>query len=131
MKYFDMMYYYLATFYRRFFKKRSGWDLQSIFVINVTQTMLLFDLWMVLKVNILNIKGKLSTFEKVSFYVLGFALLYFNIKKYEKKYLHHKQVWGVYHGGKKAFFTFITFFTVVFAWCFILIVGYMEYLFNK
>ena len=128
MQYFDMMYYYLTTFYKRFFKKRSGWDLQSIFVITITQTVLILDLWMLVGVSVLNIRGKVNVFEKLFFFSLVLILLYFNIKKYEKKYLHYKEIWGVHQGSKKALYNFLTFFTVVFAWCFILIIGLI---FNK
>jgi hypothetical protein len=127
-QYFDMMYYYLATFYKRFFKKRSSWDLQSIFVITITQTVLVLDLWMLVGVNVLNIRGKVSVFEKIFFFSLVLILLYLNIRKYEKKYLHYKEIWGVHQGSKKVLYNFLTFFTVVFAWCFILIIGLI---FNK
>jgi hypothetical protein len=128
MQYFDMMYYYLATFYKSFFKKRSGWDLQSIFVITITQIMLLLDLYVFIGVNILGIKGKFSIYEKLFFFSIVLILLYLNIRKYEKKYLHYKKIWGVHKGSKKALYIFLTFFTVVFAWCFILIIGLI---FNK
>lgn len=127
-QYFDMMYYYLATFYKRFFKKRSSWDLQSIFVVTITQTMLLLDLYVFIGVNVLGVKGKFSIYEKLFFFSLVLILLYFNIKKYEKKYLHYKEIWEVHQGSKKALYNFLTFFTVVFAWCFILIIGFV---FNK
>jgi hypothetical protein len=126
-QYFDMMYYYLATFYKRFFKKRSGWDLQSIFVITITQTVLILDLYLLFN-KLLSIKGKFSIYEKLFFFSLVLILLYLNIKKYEKKYLHYKEIWGVHQGSKKALYNFLTFFTVVFAWCFILIIGLI---FNK
>lgn len=122
MKYFDMMYYYMATFYKRFFKKRSTWDLQAIFVLSITQLVLIFDIYL-LFFKLLIIERKLTIYEKVFFFSLVLVLLYFNIKKYEKKYLYYKEIWGVYQGSKKAFYTFLSFFTVVFAWCFILILG--------
>lgn len=122
-----MMYYYLATFYKRFFKKRSGWDLQSIFVITITQTVLILDLYLLFN-KLLSIKDKFSTYEKIFFFSLVLILLYLNIKKYEKKYLHYKEIWGVHQGSIKALYNFLTFFTVVFAWCFILFIGLI---FNK
>lgn len=121
-QYFDMMYYFLATFYRRFFKKRSGWDLQSIFVITITQTVLILDLYLLIN-KLLSNKGKFSIYEKLFFFSLALVILYFNMKRYEKKYLHYKEIWGVHQGSKKALYNFLTFFTVVFAWCFILILG--------
>lgn len=126
MKFFDMMYYFLATFYKKFSKKRSVWELQSIFVITITQFMLLLDLWMYTGVNILNIRGRVNVYEKVVFLVLVSIILFLNIKRYEKKYLHYNEIWGVYEGVKKKIRIFITFFTVVFAWCFIFIVAYIS-----
>jgi len=123
MKYFDMMYYYLATFYKRFFKKRSAWDLQAIFIITITQLVLIFDIYLLL-LKIIVSNGKFTIFEKIFFFFLVLVLLYFNVRKYEKKYQHYKAIWGVHQGAKKAFYTFLTFFTVVFAWCFVLILGF-------
>lgn len=119
-----MMYYYLATFNKKFFKKRSGWDLQSIFMITITQVMLFLDLYVYIGVNFFDIRRKFNLLEKLLFFSLVLVLLYFNIRKYEKKYLYYKNIWGSYQGSKKIIFNFLTFFTVVFAWLFIVIIGF-------
>ena len=93
MKYFDMMYYYLATFYKRFFKKRSAWDLQAIFVITITQFMFLLDMFMLI-IELSDIKRVVSVYEKIGLLMVGLIFLYFNVKKYEKKYQHYKAIWG-------------------------------------
>ena len=126
-QYFDMMYYYLATFYKRFFKKRSSWDLQSISVIAITQCLLILNLYDIV-LELFSIHRKLSIYEKIFFFSLVLFLLYFNVKKYEKKYLHYKEIWGVNQGSKKILYNFLTFFTVIFAWLLIVILGLI---FNK
>lgn len=117
-KYFDMMYYFLATFYKKFFKKRSGWELQSIFVITITQSALLLDLYLLIN-KLLSIKANFNLYIKIFFLLLVLILLFLNMKKYEKKYLVYKEIWGVYKGGRKTLYVFLTFFTVLFAWCFV------------
>ncbi len=125
IKYFDMMYYSFATFYKGFFKKRSGWELQAIFVVTVTQMVLILDLWMIFDKYIYKIE-KIDTYAKILFYSVSIVLLYLNIKKYEKKYLHFDKVWGIHNGSKKNLYTFLSFFTVIFSWCFVFILWFLS-----
>ncbi|WP_447635420.1 hypothetical protein [Flavobacterium microcysteis] len=120
MKFFDMMYYYLATFYKRFFKKRSAWEFQAIFVVMVAQSLLIFDVAMVFY-GLFVPKGKLTLLENMIMAIIIFGLLYYNIRRYEKKYLIYHEHWKHYSGITKGFFVFLTFFTVVFLWCFVFI----------
>ncbi len=124
MKYFDMMYYYLATVYQKFSKTRSVWESQVIGIISITQTAFILDLYLLYN-KLQSISGKFSIFEKLFFFSLILILLYYNSKRYEKKFLHFKSIWGVHEGIKKKLFIFLSFFTVIFAWCFILIIGYI------
>jgi len=122
-----MMYYHLATFYQRFHKKRSGWQIQAAFIIGTTQSMLLLDLWMVIT-SILEIKYETTIYKKVLFFAIGLFLIFYNINRYEKKYQYYKSKWGVYVGNRKKIQIFLTFFIVIFSWVFVFILGFI---FNK
>jgi hypothetical protein len=124
LKIFDMMYYHLATFNQRFSKKTSGWQLQAILIITVTQFMLLLDFWMII-ISIFDITGKVSIYEKIIFTSMGLILLFYNMKRYEKKYQYYKSIWGNYTGIKKRIQIFLSFFIVVFAWTFVFILGFI------
>jgi hypothetical protein len=121
MKYFDMMFYYLATFYKRFFKKRSGWEGQAWFVVGITQTMLLLDLYATFTINMGN---SVHPIERFIFFSLGLSIIFYNYRKYDKKYLYYQKIFSNYQGFKKYLFVFLSFFTVIFAWCYMLILGY-------
>lgn len=123
LRYFDMMYYFLATFYKRFYKKRSSWEIQAIFVVSITQLVLLSDLWMLIVINGLGYKGSLVPVFKVLFFISALTIFFLNLKRYEKKYLYYNQIWGDYVGVKKSLFILLSFFTVVFAWCFVFFFG--------
>ncbi|MDV7697662.1 hypothetical protein N6B72_12095 [Chryseobacterium soli] len=124
LRYFDMMYYHLATFYQRFHDKRSGWQIQAAFVIGITQLVLLLDVWMIITFS-LGIKGKISIYETISFSLIALFLVFYNIKRYEKNYRYYKSIWGVHKSNTKKFHKFLTFFTAIFAWIFILIIGFI------
>ena len=122
LKIFDMMYYHLATFYQRFNKKTSGWQLQAIFIITITQAALIMDLYLLIN-ELMSIQGKFSLIEKVIFISIVLGLLFYNMKRYEKEYQYYKSIWGAYTGNKKRLQVFLSFFIVVFAWTFIFILG--------
>lgn len=122
LKFFDMMYYHLGTFYQRFSKKTSGWQLQAIIIISITQLLLIANLWLTI-ISILKYKGKISIYEKIIFFSMALFLAFYNKKRYEKKYQYYKSIWGAYTGNKKRLQVFLSFFIVVFAWTFIFILG--------
>lgn len=126
IKYFDMMFYFLATFYKLFFKKRSGWELQAIFVITVTQMALILDICMLINFYSYKVEGNISIYAKILFFMVSILLLYLNIKKYEKQYLHLDKEWGIYNGFKKNLYIFLSFFTVIFSWCFVFILWFLS-----
>lgn len=117
-----MMYYHLATFYQRFYKKTSGWQIQAAFIIGVTQSMLLLDLWMTIT-SMLKIKYEITTSKKIIFFCIGLFLIFYNIKRYEKKYQYYKSIYGVYEGKRKNFNIFLTFFIIILSWTFVFILG--------
>ncbi|PRA92615.1 hypothetical protein CQ046_23165 [Chryseobacterium sp. MYb7] len=127
LRFFDMMYYHLATFYQRFHKKTSGWQLQASFIVSITQAMLILDLWMII-ISIFDIQKKAGVYEKIIFCIIGLCLIFYNMKRYEKKYQYYKSIWGVYSGNQKKIQVFLTFFTAVFVWVFVFILGFV---FNK
>ncbi|MBL1220600.1 hypothetical protein JET18_07105 [Chryseobacterium sp. L7] len=96
----------------------------GFFIIGITQSMLLLDLWMTIS-SILDIKGKVTIYEKIIFCSIGLFLIFYNIKRYEKKYRYYKSIWGVYEGYRKRLHVFLTFFTVIFSWLFIFILGFI------
>lgn len=124
LQYFDMMYYHLATFYQRFSKKTSSWQLPAIFVIGMTQFMLLLDFWMIFT-SLLKIDGKVNTYEIIVFSSLALFLIFYNMKKYEKKYQYYKSIWSVYTGNRKKSHIFLTFFTFFLAWGGVFILGFI------
>lgn len=124
LKIFDMMYYHLATFYQRFSKKTSDWQWQAILIISITQFMFLIDIRMVIA-SIFEVKGEISIYEKLLFFSTVLILVFYNQKRYEKKYQHYKSIWGEYTGGIKKIQIFVSFFIVVLAWTFIFILGFI------
>lgn len=124
LQYFDMMYYHLATFYQRFYKKTSGWQLQAAFIIGITQLILLSDIWLTI-ISLIKIERKINIYEKVIFFSLALFLTFYNKNRYEKKYRYYKSIWGIYEGNKKRFHIFLTFFTAIFSWLFIFILGFI------
>jgi len=124
LKFFDMMYYHLGTFYQRFSKKTSGWQLQAITTISITQFMFLIDLRMIM-ISVLEIKEKISIYEKLIFFSIMICIYFYNQKRYEKKYQYYKSIWGNYTGVKKRIQIFLSFFIVVFAWTFVFILGFI------
>ena len=124
LKYFDMMYYYYATFYKRYYKKTSGWQMQTIFIITVTQMGLLFDLYLVYKLYIEN--GKINDNEKIIFPIICLIILFYNMKRYEKKYQYYKSIWEKYEGNQRRLYMFLTVFTTVFVWGGLLILGFVS-----
>ncbi|OJX31048.1 MAG: hypothetical protein BGO86_01300 [Chryseobacterium sp. 36-9] len=124
LKYFDMMYYYYATFYKRYYKKTSGWQMQAVFVVSVTQFVLLIDILMLLN-SILDFKEKVSIYEKIVLCLIGLFFVFYNMKRYEKKYQYYKSIWGKYEGKQKNLYRFLTVFTTIFAWCFVFILAFI------
>lgn len=118
-----MLYYYLASFYKNFFKKRSSWELQAIFVVSITQAILFLDLWMLFTVKILKLNGSVDFLEKIFLAFVALLFLFLNMKRYEKKYLNLKEKW--FNKKYRGLYIALTVFTVIFSWCFVFILIYI------
>lgn len=127
---FDMMFYNFSVFYQRFFRKKSWWEGQAISVVGITKFVLFIDIIILYITFQGKIEGEAS--KVVDFVILLFIVISLIItsKRYSGKFSYYKKKWGIYTGWKKHFFMFLSFFIVIFLWCFVFIANFLKNILN-
>lgn len=123
-KLFERQFYYMAKWFRLLYKKRSTWESSAIMAVAITQTVLIVDIRMVV-MGVLEIHGKINIIEKISLYVIGLALTYYNFKIYQGKFKELDMRWRDESRIKKNISIFLTGFVGIGAWCFVFLVAWI------